>query len=183
MNHCGTQTIETERLILRRFELNDAEAAYKNWMSDDEVSRFMPWTTHPNLSETQAVLAEWIANYEKDDFYIWAIELKETGEPIGSIGTSNCSEKSERMEVGYCISKKWWHKGIVSEALSAVIIYLFDKVGVNRIEAKHDPRNPNSGKVMKKCGMRYEGTLRERGRNNQGIYDECMYSILSSDRK
>lgn len=56
--------------------------------------------------------------------------------------------------IGYCIGRKWWKQGITSEALKAVIDFLFDEVKTNRIEARHDPRNPNSGLVMKKCGMK-----------------------------
>ena len=65
------------------------------------------------------------------------------------------------VHIGYCISKKWWNKGITSEALKALIKYFFEEVGVNRVESRHDPSNPNSGKVMMKCGMKYEGTIRE----------------------
>lgn len=74
------------------------------------------------------------------------------------------------------------HKGITSEALQAIINFLFDKVGMERIESRHDPRNPNSGAVMKKCGMQYEGTFRKSDWNNQGICDASYYSILSEDR-
>jgi len=84
--------------------------------------------------------------------------------------------------IGYCIGRKYWNKGIASEALKSVMEYLFDKVGFNRIEAKFDPRNPNSGAVLKKCGMKLEGTLRMADWNNQGICDACYYSLLASDR-
>ena len=60
--------------------------------------------------------------------------------------------------------------------------YLFDVVNVNRIESRHDMRNPNSGKVMQKCGMKYEGTLRSAERNNQGVCDVCYYGLLKSER-
>ena len=70
----------------------------------------------------------------------------------------------------------------MSEALKAVMDYFFDRVGANRIECLHDPRNPHSGMVMKKCGMKYEGTLRSSARNNQGICDACWYALLRSDR-
>ncbi len=86
------------------------------------------------------------------------------------------------LQIGYCIGRKWWHKGIMAEALLKVIEFLFDEVGANRIEAVHDPNNPNSGRVMLKCGMKYEGTLRSAAVNNQGITDVAYYSILRSDR-
>lgn len=83
--------------------------------------------------------------------------------------------------IGYCVGRKWWRQGIASEALSGVISFLFNAVKVNRIEAQHDPDNPNSGKVMEKCGMRYEGTRRQADFNNRGIVDAAMYSLLASE--
>lgn len=66
--------------------------------------------------------------------------------------------------------------------MKAVMNFLFDRVGVNRIEAGHDVRNPNSGKVMEKVGMRKEGVLRQAGRNNQGLFDLVFYAMLKQDR-
>ena len=71
----------------------------------------------------------------------------------------------------------------MSEAFSAVIDFFFDQVGANRVESRHDPNNPYSGMVMRKCGLKYEGTLRSSDRNNQGICDASWYGILRSDRK
>ena len=85
------------------------------------------------------------------------------------------------METGYCIGRNWWHRGIVSEVLAELIRFFFEEMGVNRIEARHDVNNPNSGAVMRKCGMKYEGTMRQSDWNNQGICDTCWYSILRSD--
>lgn len=87
-----------------------------------------------------------------------------------------------KVQIGYCIGRAYWHKGVTSEALKAVIDFLFDSVDVNRIEARHDSKNPNSGKVMQKCGMKYEGTLRSSNWNNQGVCDACYYAILKSER-
>ena len=70
----------------------------------------------------------------------------------------------------------------MTEALGAVIDFLFDEVGYHRIESLHDPNNPHSGDVMRKCGMRYEGTLRQADRNNQGVCDACYYGLLKSER-
>ena len=101
--------------------------------------------------------------------------------PIGSISVVHRDDHVEMVQIGYCIGKAWWGNGITSEALNALIHFFFNKVKVNRIEARHDPRNPNSGKVMLKCGMKYEGTMRESDRNNQGICDASMYAILVKD--
>ena len=183
MQHCGTQTIETERLILRRFRLEDADAMYNNWASDPEVTKYLMWPAHNSPAVSKAVTESWVQTYEKTDHYQWAITVKENGdEPIGDIAVVDRNEKAESMHIGYCIGRTWWHQGIVSEALQAVINFLFDTVGANRIEARHDPRNPHSGGVMQKCGMQYEGTLRQSDYNNQGICDAAYYSILRSER-
>lgn len=182
MNHCGTEYIETERLILRRFIIEDAEAMYRNWTSNKEVTKFLTWPSHKDVSESKKVLEEWINNYSKNNFYQWAIILKENGsEPIGTISVVSYDDISRKVEIGYCIGDKWWHKGITPEALGHVIKFLFHKVNAQRIEARHDPKNINSGEVMKKCGMKYEGTLRKADWNNQGICDVCYYSLLKSE--
>ncbi len=183
MNHCGTRRPETGRLILRRYATEDAAAMYKNRASDKEVTKFLMWPPHSSREVSQNVTDSWIKEYSDKEFYHWAIVLKENGEePIGDISVVDMNEKISEAHIGYCIGKPWWHKGIASEALKAVMDFLFDEVGVNRIESRHDPRNPNSGKVMKKCGMKYEGTLRSADWNNQGVCDACYYALLKSER-
>lgn len=114
---------------------------------------------------------------KQKDYYQWAIVLKEHGtDPIGSISVVSMNDTVELVHIGYCLGKKWWHMGIMSEALKATMDYFFDVVGVNRIESRHDPRNPHSGMVMQKCGMKYEGTMRSSDRNNQCIGKRCPFS-------
>lgn len=181
MDHLGTQTIRTERLTLRRFRMDDRDAMFRNWQSDPNVTTFLRWPTATSPKETEAVLRSWIGAYERPDFYQWAIELDELGEPIGSIGVVDQNEKPGIVHIGYCIGSKWWHKGITSEAFAGIIPFLFEQVKANRIESQHDPMNPNSGKVMQKCGLTYEGTLRQADISNRGIVDACMYSLLASE--
>lgn len=183
MRHCGTQSIETKRLILRRFTLDDAEAMYQNWASDPEVTKYLTWPAHTSVEVSRAVLQDWVSSYARSDFYQWAIVLKEHGpDPIGSISAVDWNDNVAKVHIGYCMGKAWWHQGIMTEALGAVMAFFFDEVGANRIESRHDPRNPHSGMVMKKCGMQYEGTLRSSDRNNQGICDACWYALLKAER-
>ena len=181
MEHLGTEELETERLILRRFILDDAEKVFANWANDDEVTKYLMWQSHKDVNVTKNVLKDWIQNYEKNDFYQWAIILKEIDEPIGSISIVKQMDEIKMVHVGYCIGKKWWNKGITSEALNSLIKFFFEKVGVNRIESRHDLNNQNSGKVMLKCGMKYEGIKRQGDYNNQGICDSVEYGILAED--
>ena len=181
MKHLGTITIETPRLILRQFVPEDAQAMYENWACDPEVTKFLTWPVHGSVEISAMVLSDWISHYEEDTFYQWAIVPKDVGQPIGSISVVERNDGAGSVQIGYCIGKKWWHQGIMTETLRAVIDFFFDRVGVNRVEARHDAANPHSGDVMRKCGMTYEGTLRQSDRNNQGICDAVWYGILQED--
>ena len=173
MNHIGTKTIRTQRLLLRRVRSEDAGAMYQNWASDPEVTKYLSWPTHENVEISQWVTDDWVKSYEKPDFYQWGIDFD--GELIGTISVVELRE--DTAEVGYCIGRSWWHRGIVSEALTGVMKFLFEEVDVLRIEATHDTRNPNSGGVMRKCGMEFVQTRCGQDRNNQGTCDVHVYGI------
>ena len=181
LTHKGTQTIETPRLLLRRARMEDAQAMFDNWASDPEVTKFLTWPTYTSVDTAHNRLNIWIQDYERPECYQWMIVLKNRMEPIGSISVTEHSDRTEKAEIGYCIGRPWWHRGITTEALEAVIAFLFTEVGMNRVEARHDPNNPHSGAVMRKCGMVYEGTARQADRNNQGLCDSAHYAILRRD--
>lgn len=183
MKHYGTQRIETDRLILRRYVIEDADAMYKNWASDSEVTKFLTWQPHSSVDVSRGIIENWLKEYSDEKYYQWAIVLKDNGnEPIGDISVVHMKEDISMVHIGYCLGRAWWRRGIMSEALKAVMDFMFDTVEVNRVESRHDPMNPNSGKVMQKCGMKYEGTLRSADRNNQGICDASYYALLRSER-
>lgn len=184
MKHLGTKTIETERLLLRKTIDTDAEYMFYNWANDARVTKFLTWEPYENAQQLRESYHQYLMeNRDKPDFYDWKIELKSLGQPVGSIGVTVMQEDIEAVEIGYCLGYDWWHQGIMTEAFEAVIRYLFEEVDVNRIAAHHDPRNPHSGDVMKKCGLQYEGTLRQAGKNTQGICDIVMYAVLKEDHK
>ena len=93
MRHCGTKQIETERLILRRFVIGDAQDMFNNWASDSDVTKFLTWPAHPAVEVTKAIIAGWVERYSKDDFYQWAIVPKELSEPIGSMAAVEIKEE------------------------------------------------------------------------------------------
>lgn len=181
MNHRGTTPIETKRLLLRRFTPEDAEAAFRNWMGDDEVTKFLRLKTKASVSETHALLEKWVKNYQTPDFYLWAVVWKETGEPVGSIGGSVQSETDAVAEIGFCLGRAYWNRGIMTEALSAVLRFLLLEVGFNRAEACHSVLNPASGRVMQKAGLRCEGTLRQSYRCRLGYQDCRLWAMLRED--
>jgi len=181
MNHKGTIRIETGRLILRPFTMGDCEAAFRNWESDEKTTEFLRWQPMKTMEETAQVMQEWVDSYQDPSFYQWAIVPKDVGEPIGTMSVVGMEERTDTLHIGYCIGSRWWRQGYTSEAFAAIIPYLFDEVGANRIESQHDPNNPNSGKVMQKCGLKYEGTMRQADWSNKGIVDACMYALLRSE--
>lgn len=182
MKHAGTKTIETGRLVLRPFRIEDAQPMYENWASDPEVTKFLTWPVHGSVEVSREILKSWISQYADERYYQWAITLKEnTDMPIGSIAVVHQNEKIGMVHIGYCIGRRWWRQGVTSEALQALITFFMEEVGANRVESRHDSNNPNSGKVMEKCGMKREGVMRQADWNNQGICDSCMYGILASD--
>ena len=181
MTHKGTVTLETERLILRRFISGDADAMHRNWASDPEVTKYLTWPPHADVSVSKSVIESWLLLYEKDSHYSWAIVLKKLGEPIGSIAAVGQRDDIKMVHIGYCIGRKYWRQGIMSEALAELIRFFFKEVGVNRIESMHDPNNPNSGKVMLTCGLQYEGTMRQSDISNQGIVDAARYALLAEE--
>ncbi len=181
MTHKGTVALETERFILRRFVASDTEAMFRNWVNDAEVTKYLTWQPHGSIDVTRKISLSDISKYKDLSHYQWAIVSKSLNEPIGGINVVKIDEYCNCLEIAYRLGKAWWHQGYASEALSSVIKFLFEQVGANRIAAAHDTRNPNSGKVMLKCGMSYEGTLRQSGYNNQGVYDAAYYAILAED--
>lgn len=180
-NHQGTITLETNRLILRRFNSCDADTMFHTWSSDEEVAKYMRWDAHKSVQETKQVISNWLNNYERLDFYLWAITLKDTDNPIGSIGMFCVNTNDMCYEVAYSIGKDYWNKGYVSEALKSVLNFGLLQVGINRIEAYHSINNPASGKVMQKCGMQYEGQARQKYKSRIGFEDCNTYAILKDD--
>jgi ribosomal-protein-alanine N-acetyltransferase len=181
-SHKGTALLKTERLVLRRLELADAQAMFENWASDPAVTKYLSWPTHKNVHHTIEYLIQVIEKYQDAGYYDWVLVAKSLGKPIGNIGCVHHNDQTRMLDVGYCIGKQWWHQGYTSEALAALIRFFFETVGANRIQAEHDTRNQHSGSVMKKCGMLYEGTTRQSATNNAGnLCDQAHYAILARD--
>ena len=181
MNKKGTQRLETERMILRPFVMADAEDMYRNWASDPEVTKFLTWPTHASVEISKMVLNDWVPRYEDGGYFNWAMEYKENGQVIGNISVVKLREDTAAADMGYCMGRVYWGKGLMSEALKAVMAYLFDMVELNRIAACHDVNNPKSGRVMEKAGMKLEGIWRQAGKNNQGICDEVWHAALRGE--
>ena len=182
MKHIGTKRYETERLILRPFTEDDAEKVFYGWASDDEVTKYLTWPTHKNVEASRGYIDYCLHLYDDPSQYQWGIEVKATHELIGNISVVRSSDDLESAELGWVLGRKYWGCGYMPEAASKVLEVLFDEVGMNCVYAEYDVNNPKSGRVMQKIGMKFEGVLRQAGRNNQGIVDCARYSILRCER-
>lgn len=177
----GTQQIESDRLILRRFKKTDATDMLRYWISIPDVQKNYGEPVYNSLVEVEVLLDKWITSYTNNDCYRWAIILKDSNINIGQIGFYKVNNRHRKLDVEYCIGKKFWKNGYATEALKSVIDYTFNNTMYNRIQAFHRSKNATSGLVLRKAGMKYEGTLRQ-SILHDNVFDDClMYSILKEE--
>ncbi len=178
----GTPTLETDRLILRRIILEDAESIFDHWLSDERVMDNLIKGAHKSLSETIERVKEVVSNYDSQEFCYWGMELKENGKLIGAIDLFNFDQLTENCEVGYLMGYQWWNKGYGTEALKTVIEFGFRDMNIHKISAAHNTDNPASGRIMEKVGMEHEGTIKHMIRNAKNHYKDCaVYGLLQDD--
>lgn len=180
MHHLGTKQLETERLILRTFQLTDAEDMFANWVTDPEVTRFWSWEPHKDIATTKGVLQQWIDEYEKEDTYHWVIVCKSNMQAIGYIYLSDIDDYDDSASVHYALSRAYWSQGMMSEACKRVIDFAFKEVGFERIHTHHHIDNPASGKVMQKAGMKYVRTEYRKTETERLCGDYAYYEIRMS---
>jgi len=172
MKNHNTPTIETERLILRKFTENDIEALFAIY-KDEEVNTFLPWFPLKSLEEAEMFFKDkYIEAYKQSKGYKYAICLKTDNIPIGYVNVSI----EENHDLGYGLRKEFWHKGIVTEA-SRAIVKQVEKDGFLYITATHDIKNPRSGEVMKQLGMSYKYSFEEQWQPKDILVTFRMYQL------
>ncbi|HEX3048174.1 MAG TPA: GNAT family protein [Bacillota bacterium] len=173
-------TLETERLLLRKFELSDAADMFE-YASDPEVTRYLTWDCHRSIDNSLGFIRYTLDRYQNDETGDWGIVLKKNRKFIGSCGFVWVDWNNSCGQIGYVLSRKYWGQGIVTEAVQCLIRFAFERLGLNRIEAVHFIPNQASGRVMQKAGMRYEGIERERIFAKGRYLDVKVYAIVKSD--
>ncbi len=177
----GGVTIETERLILREFRRDDREKVHE-YAVDPEVYHYMPWG--PNSEdETSAFVERAIASRHRDPrlHFELAITLRETGRLIGGSGIRAADESFRAADMGYCLRRDAWGKGLATEAAAGLIGFGFEQLRVHRIWATCDTRNVRSARVLEKAGMELEGTMRDDTWLRGQWRSSRLYSILESE--
>ena len=172
--------IETQRLVLRKLCMKDARDMFEV-SRDPEVARYVLWRPYTELNESKHYIRHCMRQYKLDQPAPFGMYIKEDCKVIGTIGFTWVNRDHNSAEVGYSMSRMYWNRGLMTEALSAVIEYGMTDMRLNRIEAQHDIRNPPSGKVMEKCGMKREGTLYGRLYSKGEYIDVNLYAILRKD--
>ncbi len=172
--------LETARLILRPLRMSDAQDLYA-YARDPQVSRHVLWSAHTSVMQSRQFLRAAIRQYRKGLPGSFAITMKDSGRMIGTVGFVWVHPEYRSAEVGYSLNREYWNRGIMTEALRAVVAFGFDELRLNRIEAQHETENPASGRVMEHVGMQYEGTLRQRLMNKGKFVDVKLYAILRDD--
>lgn len=167
------ERIETERLILREFEIEDIDDIYE-FAKDELVTKYLYWDAHKSKEESLEVYKNIYRGKTR------AIYLKSCKKVIGAIELRRDLDNRSG-ELGYVLNSKYWNKGYMSEACMAIIDYYFLNTNINRIQSFHLTKNVASGKVMEKCNMKYEGELRESVYKDGIFYSNIVRSILRTD--
>lgn len=145
--------LETERLLLRKFSLDDAEAMFSNWANDEEVTKYLTWTPHKCIDTVRMIINDWLIDYEDEKTVRYGIVIKDTNELIGGIDVVEYNDGIP--EIGYCMGKRFWGNGYMPEACKALIDYLFS-LGFPMITISADSRNTRSLRVIEKLGFKFD---------------------------
>lgn len=172
--------LETQRLVLRKIDKNDANHIF-HYGSNPRVSEKVTWETHKSMEDTEAFIEFVLKGYDEKKKALWGIELKESGQIIGTIDFVTINDKHKNGEIGYVLSPEHWGRGITTEAAQRVIEFGFKELGLVRIQARCFTDNIGSQRVMEKASMSFEGITRK-GMFAKGDYQDLkMYSILADE--
>ena len=149
-----TPILETTRLQLRPFQKEDAQEVFDCWESDPYVSKYMYWNSHDDINKTKEWIDFELGNIEKDDWYRFALMLKETGELIGT-GLIYYDEDISNWAIGYNLGKKFWGKGYVTEAMKRIIQFAKEELHIKELDGRYAKANHASGRIMDKLGFQY----------------------------
>ena len=181
LTHCGTMSIETDRLHLRQFKYSDDDDMLMNWISDPYIQSMISEPTYSTKEEVKELLCKYISAYQKDDYYRWVVIEKASQSAIGQVSIFLVDSKNHWGEIEYCIGSRFQRKGYATEATIALISYGFEKINFHKIQVCHKENNIPSKGLILKCGFTYEGMLRDYFYMDEKYVNRCFYSMLRSE--
>jgi RimJ/RimL family protein N-acetyltransferase len=149
--------LKTDRLRLRKVKLSDAEAIFRQYAQDPEVTKYVSWRAHRDLEETREYVRMCLLAWDVGKAFHWVIERREDKEVIGMIIARAAGEK---WELGYVLARPFWGQGYMTEAVKGIIAWALRQKEIYRVWAVSDVDNIASARVMEKAGMQREGILR-----------------------
>ncbi len=173
--------LETPRLLLRKLKLEDAEDMFE-YVSDPGVPKDSTWPLHKSIEDSRACINFSLQHYAKKELGEWGVALKETGKLIGTCGFVWWKPEHAKAEIRGALSRKYWSRGLMTEAVAALMDFGFNEMKLHRLEGLCTPTNFASEKVMLKNGMKFEGILRDVVYDKSGFISLKLYSMLSTDR-
>ena len=151
----NTPILETERLILRPFEATDAETVFECWETDPEVAKYMFWTSHNDIEKTKEWIEFELGQISKDDWYRFALVLKDTKALVGT-GLIYYEDEVSSWEIGYNLGRKYWGNGYTTEAMQEILSFAKNELNIKEVVGRYAKENVASGNVMKKLGFKLE---------------------------
>ncbi len=167
--------LKSNRLSLRPFTIDDIDAVLL-YASDNIVTKYLTWPSYTDISQVEEVVKKYYIGKEG----VFAIELESEQKCIGCIGLILYIEHN-KASFGYVLNREYWNKGYMTEALNIILDFSFSKLELNRVEATHYIGNEGSGRVMQKCGMKYEGTGIQEVKVKYIYQDVIHYAILRDE--
>ena len=169
--------LETPRLILRKLTVDDVEDVFA-YSSDEKVTRFLRWGPHRTLEQTESYVRTVLEEYQEGRDGPWGIEHREAAKVVGAIHLMGISAQHRKAEIGFLLSRSYWGRGLMPEALASVLQYSFERIGLNRVEAFCILENRAGMRVLEKVGMEREGVLRDYLVQKGAFQSFALYSRL-----
>jgi Acetyltransferases, including N-acetylases of ribosomal proteins len=169
--------MKTERLIIRELKIEDALDMYE-YTNKPEVSKFLTWEPHLNVEQDREFINKVLSNKDKESYYFGIVLAADLQKLIGCIHIYDVNERHKRCEISYILNPDYSGKGYATEAVAAVIKWIFMTLGLRRVQALCIEGNVKSECLMKRCGMQYEGLLKNYAVLKDGkSYSMKIYSI------
>ena len=175
-------TLVTERLILRKLEYSDKKSIF-SYAKNPEVAKHVLWDAHQNEFDSLEFLNTVYGAYNKNKAAPWGIQFKENTNIIGTAGFVQWDKENKEAEIGYALSQEYWNKGLITEAVNAIIKFGFHQMKLEKITSRCKPENIASYKVLEKCGLNFDGVVKKQIWMKGEFHDMMMYSLISNDYK